>query len=147
MVMTIAKSQLRSKPLAVLDNSVALAVCMPDEQLEPRSIELLETIRYYQFIVPTLWRYEFANSLNMGLRRKRVTQKNVALIFSELEKLCVHVDGVEQTPMLLLEVAERYALTAYDAAYLELALRLNARLATNDKQLAAAAKLAGLVLL
>jgi predicted nucleic acid-binding protein len=48
---------------------------------------------------------------------------------------------------ILLALARTHRLTAYDAAYLELALRADAPLATLDRKLAAAARAAGVPLL
>jgi predicted nucleic acid-binding protein len=140
-------SRLRDKPVAVLDNSAALAMAMPDEQTDPRSMQMLEAAQNYQFVVPALWRYEFANSLSMGLKRKRITHMQLPIVFADVAQFCIHVDEAEQAPIRLLEIADKHGLTAYDAAYLELALRLNAKLVTNDKQLAVAAKHSGIDLL
>jgi predicted nucleic acid-binding protein len=47
---------------------------------------------------------------------------------------------------VLLPLMDRFNLTAYDATYLELALRRNLPLATLDKELFAAARQAGVAL-
>ena len=64
-------------------------------------------------------------------------------IRAELRELPITIDD-ELTALLGTEaaIATRYNLTCYDAAYLELALRLQAPLATNDRALTAAAEAA-----
>ena len=102
---------------------------------------------YVQFIAPALWRYEIANALNMAMRRGRIQPSDLLWIYAEIKNLFIKVQDDAQDPEILIAVAQKSGLTAYDAAYLELTLRLNARLATNDKQLRAAALTAGLVVL
>jgi predicted nucleic acid-binding protein len=102
---------------------------------------------YVQFIAPALWRYEIANGLNMALRRGRIERDDLTWIYEEIKNLDIRVVDDEQSPETLVRTAQSSGLTGYDAAYLELAIRLNAKLATNDKQLEVAASRAGLDLL
>lgn len=93
-------------------------------------------------IVPALWRWEVQDVLRRLHLAGRLS-KPIAFIRTELRELPIIVDD-ELTSLFGDEatIAARYNLTVYDAAYLELALRLRAPLATNDKTLAAAAKAA-----
>lgn len=92
--------------------------------------------------VPCHWILEVTNGLQLAHRRKRLRPGEApADLLARLATLSIRVDqetplrGWVETPAL----AERYRLTTYDAAYLELALRLNATLATVDDALAEAA--------
>jgi predicted nucleic acid-binding protein len=95
-------------------------------------------------VVPALWRWEVQDVLRRLNLVGRLTQ-SVDFICSELRELPIAVDD-ELTSLFGDEatVAAKYNLTLYDAAYLELALRLHSPLATNDKALASAAKAAKL---
>jgi predicted nucleic acid-binding protein len=93
-------------------------------------------------IVPALWRWEVQDVVRRLHLAGRLT-KPVDFIRTELRALPIAVDN-ELTRHFgdEAELAARYRLTVYDAAYLELALRLHVPLATTDKALAAAAKAA-----
>jgi predicted nucleic acid-binding protein len=129
----------RSKSLVVLDNSAALGLLLPDERGAESPARLMAQAPYVQFIAPALWRYEIANGLNMALRRGRIEKDDLTWIYAEIKSLDIRVLDDEQSPEVLVRTAQSSGLTGYDAAYLELAVRLNAKLATNDKQLKAAA--------
>jgi predicted nucleic acid-binding protein len=129
----------RSKSLVVLDNSAALGLLLPDERDADSSARLMAQAPYVQFIAPALWRYEIANGLNMALRRGRIERDDLTWIYEEIKNLDIRVVDDEQSPETLVRTAQSSGLTGYDAAYLELAIRLNAKLATNDKQLEVAA--------
>lgn len=135
------------RPLVVLDNSAALGLLLPDERGESSTTALMAQAPYVQFIAPALWRYEIANGLTMALRRGRIQPSDLIWIYAEIKNLFIQVQDDAQDLETLVAVAQKSGLTAYDAAYLELALRLNARLATNDKQLKAAALTAGVAVL
>jgi predicted nucleic acid-binding protein len=91
-------------------------------------------------IVPPLWRWEVQDVLRRLELAGRLTQP-IAFIRHELRELPIAVDD-ELTGLFGEEaaLASRYGLTVYDAAYLELALRLHVPLATTDRALAAAVK-------
>jgi predicted nucleic acid-binding protein len=95
--------------------------------------------------VPALWHLELANVL-LGARRKgRIDPAGIEQFFSVLSVYDIEVDG-ETMPVAwskTLAVAERFNLTVYDAAYLELALRKGLPLASLDTALRAAVKKAG----
>ena len=99
--------------------------------------------------VPTVWWLEIANGLLVAERRKRISQADAAEAFAISLNLPVTTDtetglraGKESASL-----ARQYDLTIYDAAYLELAIRQSAGLATVDRALARAAKAAGITLL
>lgn len=131
----------------VLDGSVALSWCFPDEK-DRSAQSLLKELRGVVAAVPGLWLLEVANALVSGERRGRLTQAETSEALRLLSRLPFQVD--DRSGLLftadLLALARQHSLTAYDAAYLELALRLDLPLATLDRRLQAAAKAAGVTL-
>lgn len=96
-------------------------------------------------IVPAHWILEVTNGLLLAERRGRLRVNEGAEILEKIEYLPIRVDpetsarGWQEIP----ELAARLRLTTYDAAYVELALRIDAPLATLDQSLARAAREAG----
>ena len=73
--------------------------------------------------VPAVWPFEFANVLRHLRRRGRMNDHQLAAIIDLSRRLNVTVHA--QPPVAdLVATAERYDLSAYDAAYLLLALDL-----------------------
>ncbi len=129
----------------ILDASYAIALALEEGDLDDVS-EVTDILATEGAVVPPLWRLEVANSLLMAVRRGRIGPPRVAEIFAELEVLRIIDDvGFITAWRTTYALAERYALTVYDAAYLELAMRLGARLASRDRQLAQAARKQGLI--
>lgn len=131
----------------VLDASVAVSWFFEDEGGEYAST-VLESLTKWHAIVPSLWALEVANVLLMAERRKRCSEAEAVRFVELLESLPIVTD--DDTPRHALhgvyQHAREYGLSAYDAAYLELAMRFGAPLATLDKQLAEAATKAGVVI-
>ena len=132
----------------VLDSSVTQAWVYDDEQTAATQA-LLDRVVQYGAVAPSLWRFEIANVLAMAVRRKRIAPdfreealRDLALLDIAIDPGC---DGQAWTTTIRL--ADLYALTAYDAAYLELAQRLRLPLATLDSALAKAAQAAGVEVL
>ena len=128
----------------VIDASLALAWCFKDELTETAT-RLLEELRSGAAAVPLLWPIEVANVLAIAERRKRITLAESAQLIALLETLEIDVDG--ETSALaftrILDLAREQRLTAYDAAYLELAMRLGVPLASKDGDLCDAAERVG----
>lgn len=125
----------------VLDPSVALAWGLPDE-LSRHATEFLERLRPDDvFWIPALWWYEIANALAVARRRHRVAEAESARLVELYGSLPVHTDPLLGREALarLAALAARHDLTAYDAAYLEIALRRGIGLATLDEAQARAA--------
>ena len=132
----------------VIDASVALAWCFDDEATES-SRALLDRFENEQAAVPSLWHLELANALALGERNRRITPARTSEFIALIVGLPIVVD--EQTPnralSAVLELARSERLSAYDASYLELAMRRGIPLATKDDDLAKAARRAGVMLL
>jgi predicted nucleic acid-binding protein len=134
--------------VCVLDVSIAVTWFFEDEAT-PESWKLLDRIGEFGASVPALWLYEIANVLLMAERRGRTTQARVAEAVGQLQLLPIRVEEAASELILreVLASARTAGLTVYDAAYLELALRLGLPLATKDASLMTAARNAGVVLL
>jgi predicted nucleic acid-binding protein len=102
----------------------------------------------WQAIVPAIWPLEVANTLVMGERRGRSTARQAAVFLELLRALPITIDHAGATAAWTetLDLARRFRLSAYDAAYLELAVRQDADLATRDRSLVKAATAAGVSL-
>jgi predicted nucleic acid-binding protein len=128
----------------VIDSSAALSWCFEDEA-SPRSDALLEQIRDHGAVVPGLWHLEVANVLLQAERRGRIATADVAMRLDLIAELPIDTDN-ETTARAwreILALARAEGLTTYDAAYLELAIRLGLPLLTKDKALIAAARRTG----
>jgi predicted nucleic acid-binding protein len=99
--------------------------------------------------VPGLWRWEVVNVLQMNVRRGRHAGDFRDEALSDLALLPIHVDAEAQIQAWseTVSLAERHGLNVYDASYLEIASRRGIPLATLDRQLRAAAVVAGVQLL
>jgi predicted nucleic acid-binding protein len=125
----------------VLDASVALAWCFRDEK-SPQAVRVLDRIATGERVLVTaLWWYEVLNALLYAERRNRITEALTRKFLSELDLIRVVCDTVESDVVLNATQTwcRRHALTAYDAAYLELALRGSYPMATLDDDLRRAA--------
>jgi predicted nucleic acid-binding protein len=129
----------------VLDSSATLAWIYSDEVTEEIR-QLFDTVADTGAFVPALWRLEVANSLTIAVRRGRIDTEFRRAALDDLALLDIttdnHTDTHAWAETLLL--ADRFRLTMYDAAYLELAHRRGIPLATLDEDLSAAALALGL---
>jgi predicted nucleic acid-binding protein len=132
----------------VLDTSATLAWVYSDESSEPIE-ELFHEVTRSGAWVPGLWRLEIANVLEMGVRRGRHSSAFRDSTLSDLALLEIQIDPDTNHHAwgATVQLAKRHRLTAYDAAYLELALRRSLPLATLDEELRGAAKAEGVKLL
>lgn len=126
----------------VLDASVALAWCFDDEDEAP--LLLLDAADRLRFHVPSIWLYEVANGLAVAERRRRIKPAESSHFLALLEALDLAIEPVTAgSSRGLLDLARTHSLSAYDAAYLDVAQRLGMPLATVDETLARAAGDAG----
>ncbi len=132
----------------VLDNSVALAWCFQDEQT-PELLALLDRVAEHGAIAPLLWPLEALNALLMAERHRRLTPEHRQTLAALLHDLPITLDDETATRAWAetATLAERFALSLYDATYLELAHRRRLPLATLDRPLRTAAATLGLPLL
>ena len=132
----------------VLDSSVTLSWVYSDEQ-SATAQALLDRVVQHGASVPSLWRVEVANALVMAVRRRRIapTFRDEALRDLALLDIAIDPGCDEQAWSATIRLADLYALTAYGAAYLELAQRLRLPLATLDSALTSAAQGAGVEVL
>lgn len=127
--------------LCVVDASVIGPMILPDEaDLMPAGLE--PVMVEGRALVPQHWRLEVLNLARMALRRKRIDHRQMEKALASLSQYRIHVDEGTNVHAwgACMRLAERHDLTAYDAAYIELAKRVDAPLLTLDKALAKAAR-------
>jgi predicted nucleic acid-binding protein len=129
----------------VLDASVALAWCFEDEQT-PAVMSLLDRVAETGGTAPMLWPLEALNGLLAAERRRRLAAEKRATLAAFLRDLPITLDGdtAERAWDATARLAAQFQLTAYDAAYLELAQRRRLPLASLDQDLRTAAIACGL---
>jgi predicted nucleic acid-binding protein len=111
--------------------------------------ELFLNVAQHGAWTPTLWRIEVANTLNVGIRRKRIDADDRRRVLADLSTLPIFLDAESDRHCWsqTLKLADRQNLTVYDASYHELALRRSLPLATLDTELRRAAQAEGVALL
>ena len=131
----------------VLDNSVAMRWFFGDgKPLELNyASAVLDGMKKSAAIVPVTWGLEVANVLSRAEAQGFVTEARSEAFLELLDGLEIEADADTASHALssILNLARRYRLSAYDASYLELALRKGIPLATLDKDLLKAANKAG----
>lgn len=97
---------------------------------------MLASLEFTYAIVPALWPFEVANALAIAERRKRISQAGIAEFREALRRLPIQVERREAVWLCqdMVRLARQHRLTAYDAAYLDLAQRERLQLATLDHQ-------------
>jgi predicted nucleic acid-binding protein len=125
----------------VIDCSMTLSWYFEDERTAGR-IGVLNQVADAGAVVPALWRLEVLNGLQAAVRRGRITVAYRDVSLTDLRALSIAIDpGTNrQARSGTLRLCDRFGLTPYDAAYLEVALRRWLPLATLDGELARAAE-------
>jgi len=126
----------------IVDASVAVAWFVRN-QASAYTDRIRRQARRERLHVPAVWPLEFANALWQLQRRKLLSGRQVDTIVELAEPLDVVVHGESPPPRRLLEVAREHDLSAYDASYLDLALRLRHPVACRDGSLKEALRAAG----
>jgi len=127
----------------VLDNSVVSGWFLTGQSTD-YSQAIAARLEVDKALVPALWQLELANVLNTACTKGRLSHAQARQILDALAQLPIEVD--DDTPpgqRQLFELAMRFNVSSYDAAYLELAMRHGLPLATQDEQLKLAAIAAG----
>jgi len=136
----------------VLDASVALAWAVDDPEPENARRIRESFLRGHKAIVPSLWILEVANGLVLAERRGKLDAIEVEHARQLYERMMtayveIQTDQLQADFRGIQELARKYQMTAYDAAYLLLALQRRIPLATLDSSLIAAAKKSGVTVL
>jgi len=132
----------------VVDASVALAWALPDES-SAYAEAVLAVIEKEGLRVPELWAREIANGLAVAYLRKRLTSADERAFLAALSHLIIDVEETSTALTVIRDgtaAAMRYGLTAYDAAYVDLASREKLTLATLDTAMRKAAEQSGIAI-
>lgn len=126
----------------VLDCSVTMAWCFEDES-NAYTERVLDSLQNgFAARVPPLWQLEVVNVLLVGIRKKRIQPMMAHYFKNALTNLPINIDREASDRVFdtVFELAKEFELSAYDAAYLELATREQIPIATQDLALIKAAK-------
>ena len=136
-----------AEPAFVIDCSVIMAWCFEDEQ-DAYAEAVLNRLQRTAAIAPALWRLEAANALLVAERRGRITRTKAEREMNVLARLPIRdeMESLVRGLSPVASLARAHRLSSYDAAYLELALRIGLPLATLDGASRTAAKSAGVKL-
>ena len=129
----------------VVDASVTLSWCFPDEQSR-LSLGVLDQLRTgARALVPSFWPLAVLNTLLVGERRGRISAGQTKVFFDSLRILNPVLDHVslEHVAGPLQNICSDHRLTSYDALYIELAMRSGCPLATLDQPQRQAARSLG----
>jgi predicted nucleic acid-binding protein len=129
----------------VPDASVTLAWCFEDGVTAWTDSFLYRLKHGDEAVVPAHWPVEVSNALLTAMRRKRITDQKALRFVNNLNSLPIRIDPESTVRCFdnVLALGQRYGLTAYDAGYLDVAMRAGAPLATLDQSLRQAAMAAG----
>ena len=125
----------------ILDCSISISWVLVDEY-DDYANSILDLMTDATAFVPEIWSLEVVNTLLVAERRNRMTIEQSEQAIKLLQSLPIVIDTLtsSQAFQQTLKLGREQSLASYDAAYLELALRKNLPLATNDKRLIEAAK-------
>jgi predicted nucleic acid-binding protein len=130
----------------VIDSSFGAAHSLPDEQNDYVDSFFDGLTDQDVLSVPQLFWYEISNIFRNSVTRKRIEEKDVPAMLLGIENLNLQTDTISgsEYSASIFKLAREYSLTCYDAAYLELAIRTGAVVATLDGDLKEACIKAGL---
>jgi predicted nucleic acid-binding protein len=129
----------------VVDASIAVAWFVAGQATDHTS-RLLRRAARERLHVPALWHTEFCNALLALMHRRKVKPADLESVFDAVETFDLVTDSEVPAARRLATLARRLALSAHDATYLELAIRLGLPIAAKDAPLSEAAVRAGVPL-
>ena len=132
----------------VLDASTALAWLLPG-QSTPTAERAFRQAGKSPVVVPALWLIETQHVVLTMVRQKKLSAQEAWDIRMELRLLSKRVDMAQGPEVVdaIWSIASDHMMSCYDAAYVELALRLDLPLASDDSAIRTAVKRLGLALL
>jgi predicted nucleic acid-binding protein len=124
-----------------VDASITLPWYFEDE-ISQEAEAVFDYVAVNGAVVPAHWKLEVGNGFQTALRRGRLDAAYRAASLADLGLLPIEIDADSNARAWTetLAIADRFGLTTYDAAYLELAIRRQLTLATLDRRLKAAAR-------
>ncbi|MBG0799034.1 type II toxin-antitoxin system VapC family toxin [Methylocystis sp. L43] len=128
----------------VVDASILASFALADER-QPRALAVVERLRSETALAPCLLFFQIRNVLLVSERRHRLALEDTEELLQIIARLPIAID-FDCDERRLMPLARKHRLTAYDAAYLELALREGAALATLDAELERAARAEGVAI-
>jgi predicted nucleic acid-binding protein len=128
----------------VLDCSVTMCWLLED-QADRYTDSVLDSLKDGSAYVPILWNYELANVLVLTEKRKVVSRLQSLRFLGLLRNLNILIHTLQDLKYeeTLVHLGRAYSLTAYDTAYLKLAMTRGLPLATKDQALRQACQKAG----
>lgn len=130
--------------MLVVDSSFLIAILFAEEYTDFAAAHLDAAIAE-GLVAPALLNWELANVLRTKVLRNPATPQEAVARLRSVAKLSIGTPEQEPTTETLLTMALDTGLSVYDTAYVELAQRLVAPLATLDGAMAKAARGLGLV--
>jgi predicted nucleic acid-binding protein len=133
----------------VLDASVALSWFFEDE-FSPYAEAVSSILPRSQAVAPVIWPLEMTNALLTAIRRGRSPEAQAPSMTDAIRRLRIDIDqgtSPESLAQAALTLGLAHHISAYDTIYLELALRRNLPLATQDERLKRAASTVRVVIL
>lgn len=126
--------------MIVVDASIIAPLLIDDETPIPAWV--LERLMTIPLLAPSHWPLETANMLHVAERRQRIDRaaRNRALRLVRRLEVSLVAEALDRAWEAVSQLADRYRLTIYEAAYLDLAIRRDAALATLDGALVSAAR-------
>ncbi|HEX7159317.1 MAG TPA: type II toxin-antitoxin system VapC family toxin [Edaphobacter sp.] len=133
----------------VLDASVALPWCFSDETTPFTEALLVRATGGEELFVPAHWPTEVLSALLQGKRRNRISDPEIDRFLRDLASFRVVIEESHSSARMqeLRTLAEKHNLTAYDAAYLDLAKRYSLAMATFDQRLLQACSAESIIIL
>jgi len=116
----------------VLDCSVTMAWCFKDEQ-DPYAEGVLRLLQTADAVVPAIWALEVMNVLLVAERKGRLSPAESEKFTGLLSMLPITIDSAPGISSRVMDLGRAYNLSAYDATYIELALRKGLPVATRDE--------------
>ena len=126
----------------ILDCSVAASSFLSEENANLANKLYSEMEKGLTIWVPSIWWYELNNVLIVALKHKRITELQVMDIIALFQSMPIFIDDNFSLDVFktIHSFGKKYNLSAYDSAYLELAIRKKAALASLDEKLVSSAK-------
>ncbi|MDR2844753.1 MAG: type II toxin-antitoxin system VapC family toxin [Puniceicoccales bacterium] len=126
----------------VIDGSATLAILLPDEKGSPQAALINDAVTEADaLLAPAHWLLETTNGILYATKGGRLGQLEAVEVLGIVQSLNVAFDNeLNARVQRVFLLAQQHSLTIYDAAYLELAIRKDATLATLDKALKRAAE-------